>query len=52
MRQLKKLIQGLKQAQAIPNQEPAALAARALEIDGYECDLEERQRKYRKYGHW
>ena len=36
MRVLKKLIRGLKQAQAIPGQEPAALAARAQELDGYE----------------
>ena len=52
MKKLKKLIRGLKQAQAIPGQEPAALAARSQELDGYECDLEERERKFRKYGRW
>ena len=52
VRQLRKQIRGLKAAQAIPGQEPAALAARAQEIDGLECDMEERERKFRKYGQW
>ena len=52
VKQLKKLIRGLKKAQAVPGQDAAALAARAQEIDGYECDLDERQRKKRKYGSW
>jgi hypothetical protein len=52
VRKLKKLIRGLKTAQAVPGQAPAELAARAQELDGYECDLEERERKYRKYGKW
>ena len=52
VRALKKLIRGLKMAQSVPGQEAAALAARAQQIDGYECDLEERERKYRKYGRW
>ena len=52
MRELKKLIRGLKKAQSVPGQEAAALAARAQQIDGYECDIEERERKYRKYGRW
>ena len=52
VRQLRKQIRGLRAAQAIPGQEPAALAARAQEIDGLECDVEERERKFRKYGQW
>ena len=52
VRQLRKQIRGLRAAQAIPGQEPAALAARAQEIDGLECDMEERERKFRKYGQW
>ena len=52
VRQLRKQIRGLRAAQAIPGQEPAALAARAQEIDGLECDIEERERKFRKYGLW
>ena len=39
VRQLKKLLRQLKSAQAQPGQEPAALAARAFEIEGYEADL-------------
>ena len=52
VKQLKKIIGGLKRAQSIPGQDPAALAARAQELDGYEEDLAERQRKFRKYGSW
>ena len=52
VRQLKKLIRGLRAAQVIPGQEPPALAARAQELAGYECDLEDRERKYRKTGRW
>ena len=52
VRQLKKMIRGLKQAQAIPGQVPADLAARAQQLDGYECDLDERMRQKRKYGRW
>ena len=33
-------------------QEPSALAARAQQMDGLECDIEERERKFRKYGSW
>ena len=46
------MIRGLKQAQAISGQEPTALAARAQQLDRYECDLDERERKKRKYGRW
>ena len=49
---LKKQIRGLKAAQAIPGQEPLALATRALLLDGFECEFEERERKFRKYGAW
>ena len=52
VKQLKKQIRGLKAAQAIPGQQPSELAARAQQIDGLESDLEERERKYHKYGHW
>ena len=52
VKQLKKVINGLKRAQSIPGQEPAALARRAQELDGYEDDLSERVRKFRKYGNW
>ena len=52
VQQLKRLISGLKTAQAVPNQEPAAKAARAQELDGAEYDLAERVRKCKKYGHW
>jgi hypothetical protein len=46
------MIRGLQQAQAIPGQEAAALAARAQQLSGYECDLDERKRQKRKYGSW
>ena len=49
---LKKQIRGLKAAQAIPGQEPSAMAARAQQIDGLECELDERERKFRKYCSW
>ena len=52
VRALKKQIRGLSAAQVIPGQQPEALAARALQIDGLQTDLEERERKFRKYGHW
>ena len=49
---LKRQIRGLKAAQAEPGQEPSARAARAQQIDGLECDLEDRERKFRKHGKW
>jgi uncharacterized protein (DUF3084 family) len=49
---LKKQVRGLKAAQAVPGQEPSAMATRAQQIDGLECELEERERKFRKYGRW
>ena len=49
---LKRDIRGLRVAQSIPGQEPSALAARAQQIDGLECALEDRERKHRKYGSW
>ena len=52
MKQLKKLTSGLKTAQAVPGQDPAALAMRAITLDGYECDLADRLRRKRKYGVW
>ena len=52
VQQLKRLISGLKAAQAVPGQEPAAKTARAQELDGAEFDLAERVRKCKKYGHW
>ena len=52
MKALKKQIRGLKAAQAEPGQEASERAARAQQIDGLECDLEERERKFRKYGKW
>ena len=52
VRALKKMIRGLQQAQAIPGQEAAALAARAQQLSGYECDLDERKRQKRNYGSW
>ena len=52
VRAMMKQLRGLKAAQAIPGQEPSALAARAQQMDGLECDIEERERKCRKYGHW
>jgi hypothetical protein len=52
VKQLKKLISGLKTAQAIPSQAAADLAARAITLDGYECDLAERVRQKRKRGKW
>ena len=52
VRALKKQIRGLSAAQVIPGQQPEALAARALQIDGLQTDLEERERKFREYGHW
>ena len=51
VRALKKQVRGLKAAQFIPGQEPSAMAARA-QIDGLECELEERERKFRKYRRW
>ena len=52
VRAMMKQLRGLKAAQAIPGQEPSALAARAQQMDGLECDIEERERKFRKYGSW
>ena len=52
VRAVKKQIRGLLAAQAIPGQQPADLAARAQQIDGLQTDLEERERKFRKHGHW
>ena len=49
---LKRQLRGLKAAQSITGQEPAAMAARAQQMDGVEADLDERQRKFRKYGQW
>jgi hypothetical protein len=52
VRAMVKQLRGLRAAQAIPGQDAPTLAARAQLMDGLECDIEERQRKYRKYGHW
>ena len=49
---MKRQARGLKAAQAIPGQEPSAMAARAQQIDGLECEVDERERKFRKYGQW
>ena len=46
---LEKQARGPKAAHAIPGQEPSAMAARAQQIDGLECELDERERKFRKY---
>ena len=50
LRAMMKQLRGLRAAQAIPGQEPSALAARAQQMDGLEYDIEERERKFRKYG--
>ena len=39
VKQVKRLINGLKTAQAVPGQEPAAKALHAQELDGAEYDL-------------
>ena len=52
VRAMVKQLRGLRAAQAIPGQDAPTLAARAQLMDGLECDIEERERKYRKYGHW
>jgi hypothetical protein len=52
VRQLRKQLRGLKGAQAIPGQTAADLANRAYQISEMEYELEERQRKFKKYGHW
>ena len=41
-----------KEAQAEPGQEPSVRAARRQQIAELEDDLEERERKFRKYGSW
>ena len=50
--EVKRLIASLKSAQSVSGQEPAALAALAQEIAGYEFDLDERERKKRRNGGW
>ena len=52
VRQLKRQLRGLKEAQLEPGQEPSDRAARRQQIAELEDDLEERERKFRKYGSW
>ena len=49
---LKKQLRSLKAAHAWPGQEASVMASREFQMAGVESDIEERVRKYRKYGRW
>ena len=50
IKQLRRQLRGLREAQTIPGQEASVMAGRAQQISELSFDLEEREHKLRKYG--
>ena len=49
---MKRQLRGLRASHAWPGQEASVMATREFQMAVLESDIEEHERKHRKYGHW